>query len=263
MHPCGNCGQSRIRGKKFCTRCGTRFPDGEITDYETTAEIGQVPPATPRPPHRSLAFLAAGGVALAGIGVGAWFLVGQPGGHASAGGRHGQSFVTLGTPTGSLAVGSPRPGSTSAGSNARASASTGPAASSPGPVAVATVAARDPAARQVTRLLDQYFTAINAHDYQAYVALLSPREHGITRSQFDGGYGTTADTDETLSGISTAADGDSVAHVTFTSHQSAPDSPTSTNCNVWNISLYLLPNAGGYLIDIPPSSYRANFAACS
>jgi hypothetical protein len=127
---------------------------------------------------------------------------------------------------------------------------------------VATVAARDPAAQQVTMFLDRYFTAINAHDYQAYVALLSPQEQGITQSQFDGGYDTTTDTDETLSEVSTA-DGDSVAHVTFTSHQNAPDSPTSTNCNVWNISLYLFPNAGGYLIDIPPSSYHASVSACS
>jgi hypothetical protein len=263
MHPCGNCGQPRIRGKKFCTRCGTRFPDGEITDYATTAEIGYVPPATARPPHRSFAYLAAGGVVLAGIGVGAWFLVGPPGGHPSSSGQHGHSLVTSRTPTGNLAAGSPRPGSTTAGSTAQGSPSTGSAVPSPGPVAVTTVAARDPAVRPVTMFLDRYFTVINAHDYQAYVALLSPQEHGITQSQFDGGYGTTADTDETLSGISTAADGDSVAHVTFTSHQSAPDSPTSTNCNVWNISLYLLPNAGGYLIDIPPSSYRASFAACS
>jgi hypothetical protein len=278
MQPCVNCGQPRIGGKKFCTRCGTRFPDDEIT-----AGAAHVPLATGRSPYRSVALGAAGGVVLAGIGIGAWFLVGHSGGHASAGASQAGNVVTSTRPTGNPATGSPVPGSPAAGSAAAGSpaagspaagspaagstglgsASDGPVTPPPGPVAIAPAAARDPAASQITAFLDQYFAAINAHDYQAYVALLSPQAQGITQSQFDSGYGSTTDTDETLSGVSAAANGDSVAHVMFTSHQSASESPTSTTCNVWNISLYLVPNAGGYLIDTPPSSYHAGFAACS
>jgi hypothetical protein len=268
MQACGNCGQPRIEGKKFCTRCGTRFPDDEIT-----ARAGRVPLANGRSPYRPVAIGAAGAAVLAGIGVGTWFLVGHFGGHANAGAPQAGNVVTSTRPAGNLAAVSPAAGSPAAGSPAAgspAAASTGPGSADdgpvtppPGPVAVAPAAARDPAAPQITAFLDRYFAAINAHDYQAYVALLSPQAQGITQSQFDSGYGSTTDTDETLSEVSVAANGDYVARVVFTSHQSASESPTSTTCNVWNISLYLMPNAGGYLIDTPPSSYHAGIAVCS
>lgn len=83
----------------------------------------------------------------------------------------------------------------------------------------------------------------------------------MTQSQFDSGYGATADSGETLREVSSAANGDSIAQVTFTGHQSSAASATNSACTVWNVSLYLIPNAGDYRIDNPPSSYHAGSAA--
>jgi hypothetical protein len=67
--------------------------------------------------------------------------------------------------------------------------------------------------------------AINSHDYQAYAALLDPQlRQDLTTGQFERGYQSTADTGETLAGTSVAANGDTVAAVTFTSHQGLPAS---------------------------------------
>jgi len=46
--------------------------------------------------------------------------------------------------------------------------------------------------------LDDYFGAINTHDYEAHVALGSPRAQGITQAQFDAGYGFAMNTGGTL-----------------------------------------------------------------
>jgi hypothetical protein len=124
------------------------------------------------------------------------------------------------------------------------------------------VAAQNPAAANIAAFLERYFAAINEHDYPAYIALRSPQLPGMTVSQFDSGYGSTADSDETLLGVSSAAGGDSVAQVTFVSHQGAASSATNSSCTAWNISLYLIPDSGSYLLDSPPPSYHAGSTAC-
>jgi hypothetical protein len=131
-------------------------------------------------------------------------------------------------------------------------------------VAVGAGAAQDPDASSVADFLGQYFAAINAHDYQSYLALLSPQlQQGMTRAQFDKGYRSTADSDETLVGISTASDGDMAAEVTFTSHQDPADSPDqSQSCTSWDISLFLSQGGSGYLIDPAPSDYKASYQPC-
>ena len=56
-------------------------------------------------------------------------------------------------------------------------------------------------AASVAAFLDHYFAAINNHDYQSYVSLLSPQaQQGLTAAQFDSGYRSTADSAETLVG---------------------------------------------------------------
>lgn len=139
---------------------------------------------------------------------------------------------------------------------------TGP--SNAGQVAIASDASQNPDASSVATFLDQYFSAINAHDYQSYVSLLSPQmQQGQTQEQFDHGYRSTADSAETLTSISTAANGDLDVAVTFTSHQNPADSPNQAeSCTDWKISLFLEQGGSGYLIDAAPPGYRASYAAC-
>jgi hypothetical protein len=129
-------------------------------------------------------------------------------------------------------------------------------------VVIASGAAGDATAPQIAAFLDEYFAAINTHNYQAYEALLSPQAPDLSQAQFATGYGSTADSDETLRAISTSSNGDSVANVTFTSHQSTAQSATNSTCTDWNISLYLVPSGGGYLIDTPPAGYHAKYMTC-
>jgi hypothetical protein len=133
-----------------------------------------------------------------------------------------------------------------------------------GTVAITSSAAQDPESTSVAEFLNQYFAAIGNHDYQAYTSLLSPQaQQGLTAAQFDSGYRSTVDSSETLTSISSAANGDIQADVTFTSHQNPADSVDGTeSCTNWSISLYLQQNGSSYLIDQPPSSYHSFHAAC-
>jgi hypothetical protein len=139
-----------------------------------------------------------------------------------------------------------------------------PGSSGTGAVTVAAGAAQDPDASSVADFLGQYFDAINAHDYQSYLSLLSPQvQQGMTQAQFDNGYRSTADSNETLVGISTASDGDLSAEVTFISHQDPADSPDkSESCTDWDISLFLTQGGSGYLIDPAPPGYKASYQPC-
>ena len=140
-----------------------------------------------------------------------------------------------------------------------------PSPSSSGTVTVAAGVSQDPDASPVADFLDQYFAAINAHDYQSYLALLSSQvQQGMTQEQFDKGYRSTADSGETLVSISPASDGDLAAEVTFTSHQNPADSPDqSESCTDWDITLFLAQDGSGYLIDPAPSGYHASYQPCS
>jgi hypothetical protein len=85
----------------------------------------------------------------------------------------------------------------------------------------------------------------------------------MTQAQFEKGYRSTADSNETLVDISTASTGDLAAKVTFTSHQDPADSPDqSESCTDWNITLFLAQGGSGYVIDPAPSGYRASYQPC-
>lgn len=138
--------------------------------------------------------------------------------------------------------------------------------SAPGTTTVAaTAAARASAAEPgVAQFLADYFTAINHHDYQAYVALLDPAQAAReTAARFGAGYGTTTDSDATLTWIAGLGQGREAAWVTFTSHQAPSASPDHSSCDVWRITLYLNPSGGGYLIRRPPPGYAAHVRSCS
>lgn len=113
--------------------------------------------------------------------------------------------------------------------------------------------------------LGQYFAAINSHDYQSYISLLSPQaQQGFTAEQFDNGFQSTVDSNETLVSISTATNGSYISAVTFTSHQNPADSVNHAEaCTDWSISLFLEQDGAVYLIDQPPASYHASHTACS
>jgi hypothetical protein len=130
-------------------------------------------------------------------------------------------------------------------------------------VAVASGAADNPAATQVTALVNSYFTAINNRDYSAYASLLDQQaRQRNSESTFDSGYATTTDSAETLTSISDTGSGGLAASLTFTSKQSPADSPDDSPCDQWSITLFLVPNGTGYLIGTPPSGYQAAYQAC-
>jgi hypothetical protein len=143
------------------------------------------------------------------------------------------------------------------------SAPVSPTAGSGSTVAVAPGVAGNPAAPQVTMLLNHYFTAINRHDYSAWVSLFDQQlQQADSKSSFDAGYATTADSAVTLTSISGTGSGSLAASVTFTSQQSPADSPDNSSCDQWSIMLFLVPDGSGYLIGPPPSSYHASYQAC-
>jgi hypothetical protein len=70
------------------------------------------------------------------------------------------------------------------------------------------------------------------------------------------------DSAATLTGIAGRSRGREAASVTFTSHQAVSASPDGSSCDLWSITLYLVPANGGYVLQYPPSSYSAQVRAC-
>ncbi len=126
------------------------------------------------------------------------------------------------------------------------------------------MAASNPAEPRVSALLVRYFTAINDHDYRAFVSLFDARAAARwTPGKFTATYGTTRDSGETLTGITNGSDGSEAASVTFTSHQAPSESPDDSSCDLWSIVLFLVPGDGGYVIGHSPYGYSAGVRACS
>jgi hypothetical protein len=238
---------------------------------EVAQDAGRALPSAALAPYRTAALAAATVVLIAGLGIGGWLLVHHHASPAQAANRPGTrqsgpvgSQVGGGSPVGE---GSPASSATDPGG----STTSGPASGAPtpsqestqaGPVGIAATMTGNAQAGPVAAFLDEYFDAINGHDYQAYVVLRSPQAASLSQGQFDAGYASTTDTGETLQAISIAANGDLIADVTFTSDQSAAESVTKSTCTNWNISLYLVPDDGSYLIDNPPPGYHARYVSC-
>ncbi len=205
-----------------------------------------------RPPGRRNQIIAMAAVAIVVLGAagGAYALVTSHG-HEKAAGRRAT--------TASIAASQ----ATSASAAPPTSAPASPTASSGTTVAVAPGAASNPVAPQVTALVNSYFTAVNQHDYSAYIRLFDQQmQQQNPESSFDSGYATTTDSAETLTSISDTGSGGLAASVTFTSQQNPADSPDNSSCDQWSITLFLVPNGSGYLIGTPPSSYQASYQAC-
>ncbi len=130
-------------------------------------------------------------------------------------------------------------------------------------VAVAASAAHAPDARAVVSFLNRYFAAIDSRDYQAYRRMFSPAvRSALSRAAFTAGYGSTKDSLATLRSIGVVGPGQLNAVVTFTSHQQPGESPSQSSCTRWRVSLYLVRNGYGYLLQTPPAGYAASFRAC-
>ena len=276
MQSCTQCGRPRSEGTRFCTGCGTSFPDtdpGNISVSDSgrlphdsgrtrpPADISEFPGervARRAPSGRTLrpvvvAFVIVVAIVAAGAGAGVWL-------H----GRHGPASRPAASRSTRNAVPSPAattvttPTSPAGPSSPAVAATTGSDA-----VALAAGVAQSPATQSVVTFLDEYFTAINSHDYQGYLALLSPQlQQGLTAEHFNNGYNSTVDSGETLQSISTAADGDTAAAVTFISHQNPDSANQEQSCTSWSITLFLGQGGGGYVIDQPPSGYHASSGPC-
>lgn len=246
MEVCEGCLQPRKQGTSFCTGCGRRFTDPGIAEPGFTKR-GPRHVGARRVRLGPVIAFTGGAAIVVGVVIG-FLLARQPAHQAPAAAPRAFSSRVAQSPH------SPAPSPTySASLSASANA---------GQVTVGAAAEGNPAADSVAAFLGQYFTAINSLDYQAYDALRSSAAQ-VTNQQFASGYRSSTDSSETLTGISTAANGDTVAAVTFISHQSAADSAGGTGtCTDWAISLYLMQNGGGYLIDQPPPGYQATYSSC-
>ena len=263
---------------RFCTGCGASLSDASRREapardsgreHEPTdiADFSGVRFRPKEPSQRSIrpgsiaAVIIVLVLAVASAGAG-WWLSGRNGS------PHPGSVPPSATPE---AAGNHSSGAASSPSSPSAAASPStPSSPRPSPttgggtVAVAPGAAQDPAMPSVVTFLGEYFSSINSHDYQEFIALRSPAaQAGLTQAQFDSGYNGTVDSAETLQSISAAANGDTVAAVTFTSHQNPDSADNEESCTNWSISLFLEAGDNGYLIDEPPPGYHASSTSCS
>lgn len=205
---------------------------------------GDEPPRRSR--ARAITLLAGVAVVLVAGGVGAWAAFGGKG-HPSAAPTHSAH------PASTAPSSSPQP-STSAPSTS--AAPSGMVAAAPG-----VRGKKDEPA--VLAFLDDYFTAINTHNYQRYYGLLDAQQQSdVTQGQFDSGYHKTHDSHATLVALGPAGGGITAASVTFTSHQPASGSPSHSSCTSWDTTLYLRHQGSSYVIGAPPASYHASYHAC-
>jgi hypothetical protein len=223
------------------------------------------PPGPPRRPYRPrsnhtaawIGFAAAAVLVLAGGGFAAWKFLGH---HttphpAAAGSSNGAANQTGSGSSGSPAANSPSPLPTTP--------SASPTVTVPGgsfPVAATPTAAQQTGEQQVVSFLQSYFTAINNHDYGQYAPLVTSA-HRPTPAEFENGFGTTTDSNATLTGLVPYGTG-VAATVKFTSHQSPSSSFTGTSCTRWHITLFLQPRTSGYIIGSAPTTYRPQARAC-
>ena len=223
------------------------------------------PPRPPGPPDRPprsnhtaawIGFAVAAVLVLAGGGFAAWKFLGHSNNnHPVASSTTGPANQTGSGSSGSPAANSPSPLPTSP------SASPGTSGSGGGfPVAATGAAAQQPGEQQVISFLQSYFTAINNHDYGQYTSLVSPSQRP-TQAVFENGYGTTTDSNATLTGLVPYGTGVAAA-VKFTSNQSPSASPDGASCDAWHITLFLQPHGSGYRIGPAAPGYHARYRPC-
>jgi hypothetical protein len=247
---CTRCGARRAAGAEYCTQCEAAFKD-ETAD----SRAGRV---AERAPGYGTGWFVGATAVLAAIVTGAIL-----GGDAliarsvAAPEATAADYYRL-TPDGNITDGPVQPVETpseswtpaptedeTSSSQPVSPEPTEPAVPSVPPVGnelitVAPEAAQDPSAPEVVELLTAYFTAINNHDYDRYQAQHTRGAQATTsRKSFTSGYRSTADSEITLVGLSTATDGRLLAQVSFVSNQNAEDGPDAQTCTRWTVGKFL------------------------
>jgi hypothetical protein len=217
---------------------------------------------------RRAAFIVVVVLVVLAAGGGAYALVSRSSGNATA---QPPSQPTVTADATAAAVGGqasasptmPASASPSASPSASATPSPSPSPTHTGTVQVAAGVASNPATPQVEALLNRYFSSINTKNYSAWNSLLDAQmQQGDSQSTFDSGYATTKDSNEVLTGITDTGGGGLTADVSFTSRQSPADSINHSACNDWQLSLFLVPQGGGYVQTAPPNGYHAAYTDC-
>jgi hypothetical protein len=230
--------------------------------------------AQPTPPSgggrssggRKAAFIVVVVLVMIAAGGGAYALVSRS--------SKGSTTQPPASPTAASPAASTARSSASASTSPSASASATPSASASGSVsasasptaslvAVDPGLASNPAEPAVETTLSHYFHGINTHDYAEYQSAHNAQTQASeSQSAFNSGYGSTTDSDMTLTSLEAAANGDESATVTFTSRQAASASVDGSTCNDWKLTYYLVPAGTGYLIGPPPSGYQPAYTDC-
>jgi hypothetical protein len=149
--------------------------------------------------------------------------------------------------------------SASAGTVGRAAAP--PAGGGTTTISVSAAAKSSPAEPKVLTFLENWFKAINQHDYNAYVRLESP-QYNMNSAAFSSGYSSTTESAAALEEISDLGHGGEAAKVSFTAHQSPAQSVDGSACNRWSITFYLSPVGKNYLEQPAPPNYLPTYQDC-
>ncbi len=116
-------------------------------------------------------------------------------------------------------------------------------------------------AQQVRDLLQRYFTAINNHDYDAWLATVTTAQSQRSRESWMADYRTTRDSDVYVSDIN---DGDPLTvRMQFVSHQSVDLAPTALPlpCVRWDVTYQIIDEGPG--LRVGTSAKPPAMAPCS
>lgn len=144
---------------------------------------------------------------------------------------------------------------------------TEPATEEPDPVAsqvgIVQISSPVPDAERVATMFDAYFTAINAKDYEAVLALYDPNgvldtTDGSKAQQFVDDISTTQD-DQVVLGDVSSNGGTVSADLTFRSRQAAGKGPRASpnqTCTIWSLRYTITDDAGDLLIKKSTGGYQ-------
>ncbi|WP_026204442.1 hypothetical protein [Actinomycetospora chiangmaiensis] len=114
-------------------------------------------------------------------------------------------------------------------------------------MALGAAAAGQPDAAVVQTALTSYYAAINAHDYDAWLAASQPAAAKTqTRTGWESGYRSSQDDDVVIEAITPGPGGNDLATVSMRSTQDPADAPSSLPVGriCWTLTLPVDPSTG-------------------
>lgn len=128
-------------------------------------------------------------------------------------------------------------------------------------VTVSARAAASPHAQEIVGLLQRYFTAINRHDYDAWLATVSTSQAKQTYEKWSKGYETTRDSDIYVSDINPGKP--LTVRMQFVSHQSVKDAPSALPepCVRWDVTYQIVDEGTG--LRVGNSAESPSMAPCT